>query len=166
MTHYEATTWSIGNIGFLERAFRAALGLAVLIAALHLSIENVTAYPYAMKFATLLVLSGIAGWDPFYAIARKMVMRMKQSEFMTFSIGNINMPDRLIRIFLGSTVLIYSLEVSPGNIEAYPFLKIFASLIVLTGIAGWDPLYAAFRSVLQKFSYFKSRYHWHQVQYS
>ena len=118
MTHYEASSQSIGDIGYLDRAIRTGLGLAILMGALHVSIENAVAYPYLMLFATLMVFSGMIGWDPFYAAAKKMVSGMKRIEFVTLSVGNINMADRLIRIFLGSAILIYSIALIPGGAEA------------------------------------------------
>ena len=166
MIDYEFETVNEGRIGFLERAIRGGVGLAVIMAALHLSIENVVAYPYLMLFATLVVLSAIVGWDPIYALARRMAGSMKQIESLSFSSGNIAMPDRVMRVVLGSAVLIYSLEVEIGGVEAYPFVKLFASLVVLTGIAGWDPFYSAFRSVIMRFSQYKPRHRWLTTRYS
>ena len=98
----------------------------------------------------IVVLTGIAGWDPFYSMFHNIVSRMTNTESLTFSTGNISMPDRALRIGLGLAVIIVSLQGPIGGIEAYPFIKIFATAVVLTGIAGWDPFYATFRSIASR----------------
>lgn len=148
MTYFEATTRSIGNIGLLDRAIRVGAGLAILFATLHVSIDTGDAYPLTKLFATIVVLTGITGWDPFYALFRGIVSRMTNLEVVTFSTGNISLPDRALRIVLGTAVLVVSLQGSISALDAYPFIKIFAAMVVLTGIAGWDPLYSAFRSMV------------------
>lgn len=150
MTYLEATTRSIGRIGFLDRAIRGGLGLAVLMATLHLSIDTGGAYPFIKIFASLMVLTSIAGWDPFYALFRSIVGRMTSVEAISFSEGNIGMVDRAVRIVLGLSILIASLQGSISDFDAYPFVKMIAAMIVLTGIAGWDPLYAAFRNLMTR----------------
>jgi len=166
MTNFEVEALSKGRIGLFQRAMRAGIGLAIIMAALHVSVSDAIAYPYIMLFTTLVVFTGIVGWDPLYAVSRSMVSSMKHIEFNTFSKGNISVPDRVMRVALGSAILVYSLEVEIGGAEAYPFIKMFASLIVLTGIAGWDPLYAMFRSQYLRLKQPKGRYQWLTTRYS
>ncbi|MDH5259209.1 MAG: DUF2892 domain-containing protein [Gammaproteobacteria bacterium] len=152
MNYNEATAYSSGNISSLDRGFRISMGLAAIFTTLHLSITSTgadsVAYPVTMLLATMLVFTGMIGWDPAYAMYRKIVSRLTNIEAMTLSKGNISMPDRAIRIVAGMAILIAALETQLGGGDAFPFVKLFATLIVLTGIAGWDPLYSAFRSIM------------------
>lgn len=150
MAYFNETSTTGANIGTTDRIIRAGLGLAVIFGIMQSSINGADAYPIATLIATIVVLTGIAGWDPLYAIFRKVMSHMTNMEVMTFSTGNISMPDRALRIGLGLAVLIASLQGPVGTVEAYPYVKIFATLVVLTGIAGWDPLYSAFRSAASK----------------
>jgi len=139
-------------MSYTERGVRIGLGLAVLIGTLHFSVNGGDAYPLTKFFATIVVLTGIAGWDPFYAVFRKTMSRLTNMEAMTFSSGNIGVQDRALRIGMGLTVLIFSLQGPMGSMESYTLIKMFATTAVLTGIAGWDPIYAAFRNTVSKLS--------------
>jgi len=146
MRQYGDAPQSTGNMSLLDRLIRVGLGFSVLLLALHYSVHGTEAYPITKLFATIVVLTGIIGWDPVYALFQRIVSRLSYIEAMTFSTGNISMQDRALRIGLGLSVLVISLQGPFGGMEAYPFIKIFATLVVLTGIAGWDPFYSAFRS--------------------
>ena len=88
MTHLEVTTRSNGNIGLLDRAIRTGVGLAVLFAALHMSIDGDDAFPLTKLFATIVVLTGIAGWDPFYAAFRTLVEKLRKTRNIRSSLFN------------------------------------------------------------------------------
>lgn len=152
MDYNDATAYSNGNIGALDRGIRISMGLAAILTTLHLSITSTgagsVAYPITMLLATMIVFTGMIGWDPTYAMYRNFVSRLENIEIKTFSRGYINMPDRAIRVVGGMAILIASLETPIGGEEAFPFVKLFATLIVLTGIAGWDPLYSAIRNIM------------------
>ena len=150
MKNFNASTLPSGNMSFFDRGIRIGLGLAVLFGAMQLSMNGGDAYPMTKLFATIVVLTGLAGWDPLYAMAQNIMSRMTNMEMMTFSVGNISMPDRALRIGLGMAVLIASIQAPIGGPETYSFIKLFATSVVLTGIAGWDPLYAGFRSAASK----------------
>jgi hypothetical protein len=74
---------------------------------------------------------------------------MNRTETITTGRGNIGMIDRAVRITLGLAVLFGSLYVSVSSPVAYPLIKLVAAAVVLTGIAGWDPFYAAFRRLVE-----------------
>ena len=150
MEYNQATAYSNGNIGAIDRGFRIFMGLAVIFSTLHLSITGNIAYPITTILATMIVLTGVIGWDPAYAIYHKVVSRIEAIEAISFAKGNISMPDRAMRITGGIAILIASLETPIGGDEAFPFVKLFATLVVLTGIAGWDPMYSAFRSIMSR----------------
>lgn len=150
MTLSEATTHSNGNIGMLDRAIRAGIGMAVIFASLHVSIKGVEAYPFIQMFATILVLTAIAGWDPVYAAYRSTMRRLTAQEYVSNRIGNIRLQDRAIRLGGGLTILFATLHFAVEGNEVYPVLKLFATFIVLTAIAGWDPIYAAYRSISER----------------
>ena len=150
MKNINTTNWTNENMSFKDQAIRIGLGLTVLFGAMQASINGGDAYAFTKLFATIVVLTGIAGWDPLYAMFRGAISRMTNIEMATLSVGNITMPDRALRIGLGFAVLIASLQIPIGGEEAYPFIKLFATIIVLTGIAGWDPLYAAYRKSASK----------------
>ena len=76
-------------------------------------------------------------------------------EAMTFSAGNISGPDRALRIGLGLTALIFSLQGPIGSMESFFIIKMIATITVLTGIAGWDPFYAAYRNTASKINKMK-----------
>jgi len=156
MKNIKATTWSSDNMSFLDRGIRVGLGLTVLFGAMQASISGGDAYPMTKLFATIVVLTGIAGWDPLYAMFRGAMSRMTNIEMVTFSAGNISMPDRALRIGLGFAVMIAILQAPIGGPEAYPFIKLIVTIVVLTGIAGWDPLYAAFRNIASRFRSMKT----------
>ena len=151
MKRLKSATMFSDNMSFFDRGIRIGLGLTVLLGAMQVSMNGGDAYPIIKLFAATIVLTGIAGWDPFYEMSRNIMSRMTNMEIMTFSAGNISMPDRALRIGLGFTVLIASLQAPIGGSEAYAFIKLFATTVVLTGIAGWDPLYAAFRNIVSRF---------------
>jgi len=143
-------TWVNENMSFTDQAVRIGLGLIVLFGAMQASISGGDAYTMTKLFATIVVLTGIAGWDPFYAMFRGSISRMTKMEMVTLSVGNISLPDRALRIGLGLAVLIASLQIPIGGSEVFPFIKLFATATVLTGIAGWDPLYAVYRKAASK----------------
>ena len=58
----------LGAVGDIDRIARVVVGLAALISLLYLSITGSQAFSYPMMVSALVVLSGIAGWDPLYAI--------------------------------------------------------------------------------------------------
>ena len=157
MAYFNSEKNSNSNMTLMDRSIRIGLGLTAIIYTLHLSIIGGETYTLAKLFAMAVVLTGIAGWDPFYAAYRNAIARMSNMEVMTFSSGNISMPDRALRIGLGVAVLIASLQGPIGGIEAYPFVKLFATLIVLTGISGWDPLYAGMRRMISHLKNIKLR---------
>lgn len=75
---------------------------------------------------------------------------MTNYEISSRSSGDIGILDRAIRITIGLSVLFATLFASIGGPDAYPEVKLMAATIVLTGIAGWDPLYAAYRSTVAR----------------
>ena len=150
MKNIKVPTLGSDNMSFLERGIRVSLGLAILLGTMQASITGGDAYPIIKLFATIVVLTGITGWDPLYAISRKIMSRMTNIEMVSFSTGNISMPDRALRIGLGLAILMASIQTPIGGPEAFPFIKLFATIVVLTGIAGWDPLYSAFRKASSK----------------
>ena len=70
MTQIEMSTPSSGSIGLIDRSIRIALGMAVLFGALYASIESLDAYPIIKMVSAIVVLTGIVGWDPLYALYR------------------------------------------------------------------------------------------------
>lgn len=150
MTLSEATTRSSGNIGMLDRAIRAGIGMATIIASVHVSIKGAEAYPFIQMFATILVLTAIAGWDPVYAAYRSAMRRLTFQEYMANRVGNIRLQDRALRLGGGLTILFITMHFAIDGNEAYPIVKLFATIMVLTAIAGWDPLYAVFRSLSER----------------
>ena len=150
MKNINTITLTNQNMSFTDQANRIGLGLTVLFGAMQASINGGDAYTITKLFATTVVLTGIAGRDPLYAMFRGAMSRMTNIEAVTFSVGNISMPDRALRIGLGFAVLIASLQIPISGQEAYSFIKLFATIIVLTGIAGWDPLYTAYRNLASK----------------
>lgn len=75
---------------------------------------------------------------------------MTNCELTTRSSGNIGIMDRAIRVGIGLAASIAFLYASIEGNDAYPLFKLMAAALVLTGIAGWDPLYAAYRSVTER----------------
>ena len=61
--------------------------------------------------------------------------------------GQISIFERGFRGGLGITMLIAIMFASTISGDAYPYLKLLAAMIVLTAIAGWDPVHAAYRSM-------------------
>jgi len=157
MTSRKATSEMNREMSTVDRTIRIGLGGAVLFGALSASMHGAEAYSFTKLFAAIVVLTGIAGWDPFYAMIKNVASRMTNIEISTFSVGNIGMKNRALRIGLGLSVLMLSLQGPIGGMEAYPFIKIFAALVVLTGIAGWDPLSAMFRNTVSYLKNMKPR---------
>jgi len=153
MAYFNSTKNSSGNMTLIDRSLRIGFGLTIIFYTLHLSISGGENHALIKLLAMITVLTGIAGWDPFYSAYRKAISKMSNMETMIFSSGNISMPDRALRIGLGLTVIIASLQVPIGGTEAFPFVKLFATFIVLTGISGWDPVYEGMR---RSISYLKN----------
>ena len=57
-----------GTVGDFDRIARSVVGIAALSSMLYLAATQGQSYSYPMMIATIVVLSGIAGWDPLYAI--------------------------------------------------------------------------------------------------
>jgi len=58
----------LGAVGDFDRIARVVVGLAALISLLYLAITGSQAFSYPMVVSAIVVLSGIVGWDPLYAI--------------------------------------------------------------------------------------------------
>ncbi|MDH5217886.1 MAG: DUF2892 domain-containing protein [Gammaproteobacteria bacterium] len=58
----------LGTIGTFDRIARVVVGLAALLSLLFLAISGSQEFSYPMMVSAIVVLSGIAGWDPLYAI--------------------------------------------------------------------------------------------------
>ena len=78
MTQIEMSTRSSGEIGLIDRSIRIAFGLAVLFGALYASIDSVNAYPEIKIISAIVVLTGIAGWDPLYALYRTTMASLRR----------------------------------------------------------------------------------------
>jgi len=75
MTNFKATKYPNDNMSLLNRGIRVGLGLAVIFGTLSHSINNADVYPMINLIATIIVLTGITGWDPFYATFRDIMSR-------------------------------------------------------------------------------------------
>lgn len=75
---------------------------------------------------------------------------MTNYEISSGSYGGIGLFDRIARVVWGMGVLFVALHFSIVGEEAYPLIKLVAAAVVLTGIAGWDPLNALFRLIVQR----------------
>jgi|GEM_PF-3491182 len=76
---------------------------------------------------------------------------MTNYEISTQSMGRIGLVERMARVFWGMAVLFVALHFSIIGEEAYPVTKLIATAVVLTGIAGWDPVVAATRFIVERF---------------
>jgi len=66
--------------------------------------------------------------------------------------GELSLVDRVTRVVVGIGAVIALLHMTIVSMIAYPYLTIIMSVVALTGIIGWDPLYALFRSVAAQVS--------------
>lgn len=58
----------VGVVSDLDRVARVVVGYAALMSLLYLAITGNQAFSYPMMVSAIVVLSGIVGWDPLYAI--------------------------------------------------------------------------------------------------
>ena len=70
--------------------------------------------------------------------------------------GNVKPAERLVRVVLGLAFIITSLNTAITDNVAMSYPILIGSIIVLTGIAAWDPIYALLRAFLAKSSSEKS----------
>lgn len=56
------------NIGNIDRMLRFAVGFAIIIVSLNLSIVDNLFMSYEIALGSLIALTGIIAWDPLYAI--------------------------------------------------------------------------------------------------
>ena len=82
---------------------------------------------------------------------------MKQTVNTQYA-GNIKPQESIVRIVIGFVIILVSLQTAIiDNVTmSYPIL--IGSIIVLTGIAAWDPIYALLRSLFSKNKNEKSMY--------
>lgn len=59
-----------GYIDEMDRSFRAGIGMIILCASLYITNQTGEAYPVINLISATIVLTGIAGWDPFVACYR------------------------------------------------------------------------------------------------
>ena len=71
---------------------------------------------------------------------------MKQM-ITTYYEGNIKPVGSLVRIIAGLVLIIFSLHNAIVNSVDMSYIILIGSLVVLTGIARWDPIYALFRPI-------------------
>ena len=64
--------------------------------------------------------------------------------------GELGMFDRITRVVIGVVALFALLQLTITSMVVYPYLSIAMAVVVLTGIIGWDPMYAMFRSIYAK----------------
>ena len=57
-----------GSVGDFDRIARVVVGLVALSSMLYFAVTQGQAYSLPMMIAAIVVLSGIAGWDPLYAL--------------------------------------------------------------------------------------------------
>lgn len=77
---------------------------------------------------------------------------MTELEFNSRSNGNIGLLDRGIRAGAGLAIIFASLHMMIDGVDLSPMFKIFGATLVLTAIAGWDPVYAAYRTIASRIS--------------
>ena len=77
---------------------------------------------------------------------------MKVRENYRHVLGEVGDRDRLARVLVGLISFIVLLHLMITTTTVYPYLSILLVLIVLSGIAGWDPIYAAFQFIERKLS--------------
>jgi len=71
-----------GNIKPTESLVRIVVGLAFIMVSLQMAIIDNVAMSYPILIGSIIVLTGIATWDPIYALLRSMFFKNKNEKSM------------------------------------------------------------------------------------
>ena len=133
-TKYE---WFKSNVSFIDQELRLILGASVMLALMVASPDMTLVTAIAMLAMIPVIMSGIAGWDPLYALVGKTLRSEQNIEQRDWACPNIGVVDRMGRLIVGVALIGAALMGITDSITA-----IVAIPLVLTALIAWDPFYA------------------------
>lgn len=71
-----------GNIKPTESIFRMVVGLVLILVSLHTAIIDNVTMSYPILIGSVIVLTGIAAWDPIYALLRSLFSKNNSEKSM------------------------------------------------------------------------------------
>ena len=133
------------NMGDGDRVIRVLIGALLTGYTMGLNIEPLGWFSVLPLLAIPVVMTAIMGWDPLYSLANFSTSKSTSVTTLGFMASNLGKTDTIVRYVVGSAMLVATLLFSPVPIGLVALIPLAAAILILTSIAGWDPIYATFR---------------------
>lgn len=135
--------WSSQNVGFMDRQLRAVVGTLMITIPMFTVTEAIGLWSIVILAAIPVLTSAIIGWDPLYALMDKTTHIPNEDDIQQrgWSIANIGIFDRAIRLGVGITMLYALLTMSAMTVDMV--FTLMAIPLIVSAITAWDPIYAA-----------------------
>jgi len=133
------------NMGDGDRAIRVVLSALLIGYTMSATVETLGWLSILPLLAIPLVMTAILSWDPVYRLLDVNTARRIPTTHIGFMTSNVGKTDTIVRYVLGATLLMAILTYAPTPLGVMALVLIISAALILTGIAAWDPFFAAFK---------------------
>ena len=133
------------NMGDGDRVIRVLAGALLIGFTMGVAVETLGWLAILPLIAIPLIMTAILNWDPLYGLFNISTEKKNHMTTLGFMASNVGRVDMVIRYVVGIGLLVGTLTLAPTPIGAYAAVPLIAALLVLSGIVGWDPIYAMFK---------------------
>lgn len=133
------------NIGDGDRIIRVLAGALFIGFTMGIAIDKLGWFSVFPLLAIPLIMTAIIAWDPIYGLFNLSTAGKNPLTTLGFMASNVGRTDKLIRNLFGFGLLLGTLAFVPNTIGVYAMIPLVGAVLILSGIVGWDPLYAVFK---------------------
>lgn len=133
------------NMGDGDRVIRVLIGALLIGYTMGVTVDKLGWISVLPLLAIPVVMTAILSWDPLYSLVNFSTAKKVPVTTLGFMATNVGKTDTRIRYVTGFTLLITTMAFAPVPIGMFALIPLVAAVLVLSGMIGWDPLYATFK---------------------
>ena len=133
------------NVGDGDRVVRVLIGSLLIGFVMGLNIKTLGWYSVMALVAIPVIMTAILRWDPLYGLFNHSTAKTIPMMTLGFMATNIGKTDVIVRYAIGISMLIAFMTLAPTPVGWAVAVPLIAAVAILTGVIGWDPLYATFK---------------------
>ena len=138
-------SYTFQNMGDGDRVIRVLIGALLIGYTMGVAVDKLGWLSVLPLLAIPLVMTAILSWDPLYSLVNFNTAKKIPVTTLGFMATNVGKTDTIVRYTIGIVLLIATLVFAPSPIGVVAIVPIIAGALILTGIIGWDPIFATFK---------------------
>ena len=133
------------NVGDGDRVVRVLIGSLLIGFVMGVNIETLGWYSVMALVAIPVIMTAVLRWDPLYGLINHSTAKTVPMTGLGFMATNIGKTDAIVRYIVGIGLLIGFMALAQVPVGWSILVPLVAAVAILTGIIGWDPMYATFK---------------------